>query len=50
MTILTFLQFITNVCSYLAGSSLFTVVLLGIFCMFLLIALIRVVWYIVQFN
>lgn len=50
MSLLTVLQFVSSVLGRLASSSLFTVVLLGVFCMFLLIMLVRVVWYIVSIN
>lgn len=50
MNLLTILQFVSSVLARLASSSLFTVLLLGVFCMFLLIILIRVVWYIVSIN
>lgn len=50
MNLLNCLNFVVSVCGYLAGSSLFNIVLLGVFAMFLVIIIIRLVWYLVQFN
>lgn len=50
MTIITMLNFVTNVCSLFAGSSFFALFMIAIGCMFLLIALIRMVWFIVRIN
>jgi len=50
MTINTILTFIFNCVAHLAGSSLFSLVLLTVFAFFLFIILIRLVWYLVQFN
>lgn len=50
MTIANFLGFITNVIAYLVASDLFQVVLVGVGCMFLLISLIRLVWFLVRID
>ena len=50
MTILSALQFVTDIVSHFVSSSLFGTIVLAVGCFVLLIALIKVVWLIVRID
>lgn len=50
MTILSALQFVTDTVSHFVSSSLFGTIVMAVGCFVLLIALIRVVWFIVRID
>lgn len=50
MTILTALQFVTDTVAHFVSSSLFGTIVMAVGCFVLLIALIRVVWFIVRID